>query len=675
MRRRLALVLLAASASTPAAAHAQQPLEPLGEQMRLTWQGRDGDAAMDAAAPAVAFGSSRNEYLLAWAGQDPVAPREQEVYARRLDGRGHPLGDVLRITTAGAPDDSTVSAGEPAIAYDALRDRYAIAYSVTSTPAVPATGPVGEVWLRLFSGSGVPLAPPAQISQAGAQGRALEPDLVANPLDGRFLVVWREDAAVQPPQAAQPVSRVRGRLVDVETGAPAGEPIEISATDDALAAASDPIPALRSTEPPYAVVWIDDLDRSGEREVFGRLVARDGSTLAGDAVRLTTAGPEGDPEVDAKALALATDPERRAVLLAFTATDAEDGDEVLVQRFADDLKGLGTARPVSSAGPTGSRTSYFATSASVSYSQRRDRFLVTWQGNDHGRARLSDAEVEISGRVLDGTAREVGEEFQISRMGLDGSGLAGPAPFTPASVTGAADGGWLAAWAADDARPPLSDEEYEIWGRAVGPNHDRDYDGSVAGADCDDLDARRHPGATDVADNGIDEDCSGGDNLDGDGDGSARPKDCDDRNPFIRPGRRDLPGNGIDEDCSGRDKLLPTAAKVRVTWFFGLRTTVGRVLVERARKGMRVTVRCRGRGCPTRLRRGTGRRVTRSRTLRLSHLFRGASLAPGTLVEIRVHDPRALGVVERYRIRRGLPPSHVTRCLAPERRRPMRCPR
>lgn len=91
---------------------------------------------------------------------------------------------------------------------------------------------------------------------------------------------------------------------------------------------------------------------------------------------------------------------------------------------------------------------------------------------------------------------------------------------------------------------------------------DQDGDGydnvDLGGDDCDDGDAGVHPGADDVAYDGIDQDCTGADLTDVDGDGHdseavAGGTDCDDGDASISPGATEEDCDGLDQDCDGDD--------------------------------------------------------------------------------------------------------------------------
>ncbi|MDP2313938.1 MAG: MopE-related protein [Pseudomonadota bacterium] len=90
---------------------------------------------------------------------------------------------------------------------------------------------------------------------------------------------------------------------------------------------------------------------------------------------------------------------------------------------------------------------------------------------------------------------------------------------------------------------------------------DVDGDGYSAPDDCDDADPDRGPCVTDIANDGIDQDCDGADRVDFDFDNDGVDgtgfggTDCDDAQARTFPGASDTPGDGIDEDCDGADDI------------------------------------------------------------------------------------------------------------------------
>jgi hypothetical protein len=142
----------------------------------------------------------------------------------------------------------------------------------------------------------------------------------------------------------------------------------------------------------------------------------------------------------------------------------------------------------------------------------------------------------------------------------------------------------------------------------------------------------------------------------------------------MNPGAGDIPDNNVDEDCRGGPAPFPLLdSTVAVTFSFSRSFTVFNTLtIRRAKARSTLRMACSGRGCPFRTR--TRKLKRNQRALTLTRPLRRARLRPGARFEVRVTLPGTIGVVARYKVRAGKAPARTDRCFAPGATRPSRCP-
>jgi hypothetical protein len=151
--------------------------------------------------------------------------------------------------------------------------------------------------------------------------------------------------------------------------------------------------------------------------------------------------------------------------------------------------------------------------------------------------------------------------------------------------------------------------------------------------------------------------------TDADRDGVQPPADCDDTNSRVHPGAPEVANDGIDQDCNGADAAGRLSAIVSNS-FTATRTStrVARLRVTDAPAGASVSVTCKGKG----------KRCPRPRTFAANAQGRATltgmftrRLKPGARIEVAISAPNTVGKVVRFTIRHGHTPRTQTLCLPP----------
>ena len=435
---------------------------------RISNVGTDGMPSTGSAyAPAAAYDSNNNQYLVVWQQYDGT---ENEIYGQFIDGStGAEAGSDFRISDMGpnGTPNANYNAANPAIVYNSTSSEFLVVWQADdNTP--PLINDEVEIFGRRISG-GSPIGDDFRISNMGvdanvSSGAASYGKVAWNNTNNEYLVIWvGTDGNGE--------TEIRGQRISGTTGLEVGSQLTFSSIGPSSpnpgfldrSPTNHPDVAYNATDNTYLVVWAGDgLATDNENEIFGQRVGATGTELGSD-FQISTMGPNGDQNYVAYNVAVAWNSVDNQYLVVWNGTD----DTAPLVQFEHEIFGrrinantgalLGTDHiRISNAGTNGD-TAREALDPDVAYSAPANEYLVAWRA-DGG---ATNDELEIWAQRIDSDGTEIGGDVRLSDMGPDGDTNYRPfsQQIAPAGAT------FLIVWFSDDNSGTLVDDENEIFGQ------------------------------------------------------------------------------------------------------------------------------------------------------------------------------------------------------------------
>jgi hypothetical protein len=252
--------------------------------VRLSDMGPNANPNFDALSPDVAANPTSNEYMVTWEGDDDtgtLVDGETEIYGQRVSASGAEVGtNDVRLSDMGADGNANFDANDPAVTHLTRTNEYLVAWEGEDDTGALVDAE-HEIYVQRVTATGVEAGNnDVRVSDAGPDGNAqfdaVDPDVVANPVAGEYLVVWEGDDDVAP--AVLDDEEIFGQRLTsaaVETGTNDFRISKMGPDPGTTYEAFNPAVAFGATPNQYFVAWEGDDNTAplidGEFEIYARL--------------------------------------------------------------------------------------------------------------------------------------------------------------------------------------------------------------------------------------------------------------------------------------------------------------------------------------------------------------------------------------------------------------------
>jgi hypothetical protein len=239
---------------------------PLGEEIQINTTSSGNQKE-----PSVAM-DMEGSFVVAWQGPGIVEEDKEDIYARRFNPNGRPVGSEFLVNTN--TNDKQVC---PRVATNNVGG-FVIVWESANVPEVDQKA----ICCQLYDSNGLRIGMEFVINNGLSDGRY--PD-VAMDSEGNFAVVWMQDKSS---------NSIIGRLYNSD-GTVKDEPFEVSTIR--FSSVTQPSIAM-SREGSFVVVWDGDPKLAGLDDIHARMFDPNGTAIGEQfIVNTTTEGPQQNPKV------------------------------------------------------------------------------------------------------------------------------------------------------------------------------------------------------------------------------------------------------------------------------------------------------------------------------------------------------------------------------------------
>lgn len=377
-----------------------------GSAFQISLTGPNGNFDIDAANPKVVFNSVSNQYFVVWEGDmDTTNQTEKEVFGQLINPNGTLVGGLgtgqIRISQHGADGNEAYSISNPELTVNTSNGEYYVTWqspTTTTTSGGNTYGAEVEIFGTRVQSNGTlvgALGSQTQLSSFAATNQAPSYSQVAYNAGTNQYLVVYH--ADYPTNSD---NNVFGQIVATDGSLVSGinSPIQITNVAAGRDADNARVVYNKLLDEYFVTFQADHINPTdGEDEIFGQRIANDG-TLVASAMQISFAGIDGDGEETGSYSDIAYNATENQILVTFQSEEpgSNSYDIFATTLDAANYVALETQSRVSDMGDVNGVNTYSAQKPKQAFNTTTNNFLIVWEGDDNV---PGDGEDEVFGQL------------------------------------------------------------------------------------------------------------------------------------------------------------------------------------------------------------------------------------------------------------------------------------